>query len=629
MLPSDHHQGLLVFEKKGRVYLFWRSTGLSTPGIFCVESRDGRVFNKRGSLVTFSRADGAKAVLDESPALRSSTLGTQTILSFVNAKKELVFVRVLPSGSWKITNTTAFFHGPTVCVKLSAKSGKKGTTIAFSSRNNRVIFLAKTTSDTLNRFRDAGDVLSARRSKFDVSVLSPLFTEAIPQGILLVYSAKDSEGRIVLGAAIVDRDHPEELVWRSDTPLWRASSRVSADGVVLGGANIGKYFFVYVKRPGKEVECFPVARYWEAIQQKEKRGIVLPPRKKGKQIPLERYQANPVLEPIVKNAWEAFATFNPAAILLGDRIHLLYRAQGYDGLSVLGYAASTDGVRIDERESEPVFVPSRAFETRKKGVKNYPYVSGGGTGGCEDPRLVEIAGTVYLIYVAFDGAHPPGVALSYVSKANFLAKRWRWSRPKLISRPGSIQKNWVLFPEKINGQYVILHGLSPHIRIEYIVDPKKLGDGKYIESLSSHGGGGYVETARLRAWDNIVRGVGAPPLRTKAGWLVFYHGMDMRDPGKYKVGVMLLDLLHPERILRRSMEPVLEPETEYENGGHKRGVVYVCGAVIKEGKLYVYYGAADRSSAVAMADLDTFLASLLREEPPKLTKMNLKKSNNF
>lgn len=251
--------------------------------------------------------------------------------------------------------------------------------------------------------------------------------------------------------------------------------------------------------------------------------------------------------------------------------------------------------------------------------------SGGGTGGCEDPRLVEIDGTVYLIYVAFDGSHPPGVALASISKQHFLEKRWRWSTPRLISRPGQIQKNWVLFPEKINGKYAILHGLTPEIKIEYLDSLTDLGKTRCIESLSSHGGRGYIDTDRLAAWDNIVRGAGAPPVRTDAGWLVFYHGMDMRDPGKYKVGAMLLDLRHPERILRRALEPVLEPETEYENSGHKRGVVYVCGAVVKDGTLFVYYGASDRTSAVATARLDTFVNDLLRERAPSLTKMNIRK----
>ncbi|MDP2838285.1 MAG: hypothetical protein Q8O53_03360 [Candidatus Moranbacteria bacterium] len=621
MTPSNIYQGLLTFEKQGKVHLFWRSTRSSTPGIFSVESSNGKNFKKSSGAVSFFRVDGTKLALGSAPILRASMVGTKTVLSFVNSQKEVLFVAPTRGGSWKVIATPVELHGPTVCLKLPAKGGKKSRIIAFSARGMRVISQGSSLRD-LEQLKDAGDVLEARRQGFDTTALLPLWTELIPQGILLVYSAKNTLGRLTVGAAIFDRERPKTLLWRSDVPLFEVPAHVASDAALIGGARVGKYFFVYLQSPGKVVECFPMARYWEAVQKNKRHDFVLPPRKKGVMIRLERLEANPVLEPIAKHAWEAFATFNPAAITLDGRVHLLYRAQGYDGLSVLGYAVSQDGIHIDERLTDPAFVPSRAIDTKEG---RYPYVSGGGTGGCEDPRLVEIDGVVYLMYIAFDGAHPPGIALSHISKANFLARKWRWARPKLISQPGQIQKNWVLFPKKINGKYVILHGLSPTIRLEYVDDLKKLGNGKYIESLSSHGGQGYVEARRLRAWDNIVRGVGAPPLWTEHGWLVFYHGMDMRDPGKYKVGVMLLDLKHPDIILRRSLEPVLEPETSYENGGHKRGVVYVCGAVIKDGKLFVYYGAADRTSAVAMADLDTFLQSLLKEEAPVLKKMNTKK----
>lgn len=623
MLPAQAYQGLLAFEKKEKVHLFWRALEPSTRGIFSFESTDGKSFHNPFSFIALHAADGNKIVLGKQPYLRASALGTKTVLTFSLGSEGLAFATGGRDGDWKVIATSSLFDRATVLTKLPAKSGKKVLSVAFSSRNSRSIFQAKTSAPELNRWRDAGDVLTVRRSRFDTSNLSPLYTTLIPQGILLVYSAKTASGRLAIGAALFDRDEPSEMLWRSDTPLWEAPDEVSTEATILGGVNIGKYFFIYLQSPGKEIERFPMARYWEAIQKNKPSTFVLPPRKKGSKIVLERLPSNPVLEPIAKNAWEAFATFNPAAIELDGRVHLLYRAQGYDGLSVLGYASSLDGIRIDERDPKPAFVPSEA--TAQDNARPYPYVSGGGTGGCEDPRLVEINDRIYLMYVAYDGCNPPGVALTHISKADFLAKRWKWTRPKLISRPGQIQKNWVLFPEKINGRYALIHGLSPKIKIEYIDDPKALGDGNYIESLSSHGGGGYIEAMRLGAWDNIVRGVGAPPLKTKYGWLIFYHGMDMRDPGKYKVGVMLLDLEHPEIILRRAIEPVLEPETEYENSGHKRGVVYVCGAVTKDGKLFVYYGASDRTSAVAMADLETFLQSLLKEEPPVLTKMNTQK----
>lgn len=620
MSSSRAYQGLVVFEKKGKPCLFWRPMRSTLPSVFSVESKSGKVFQKTASAVSFFDADGKKIALNETPFLRSSTVGTKSVLSFVGNKKEVSFATLKGTSSWHVVATPDLFHGPTVVVKVPAHAGKKSKYIAFSARNSRTLFQGRS-ADGLDDFRDFGDVVEARRKRFDAADLTPLLAMMVPQGILLVYAAKNPAGKLSVGAVLFDRDRPKVVLWRSEEALFEMSGRSSSDTVLLGGINIGKYFYLYVQGPRKEVEYFPIARYWEAVGKGVRHDFVLPPRKKGAVIVLDRSTSNPVLKPIARHSWEAFATFNPAAIVLDDRIHLLYRAQGYDGLSVLGYAASMDGIHIDERLSDPVFVPSQAGRG-KYGDDGYTSVSGGGTGGCEDPRLVEIDGTIYLIYVSFDGAHPPGVALSYIAKKDFMAKRFRFSRPKLISRPGQIQKNWVLFPKKIAGKYAVLHGISPKIRIEYIDDPKSLGDGKFIESLSSHGGGGYVEATRLRAWDNIVRGAGAPPLWTPHGWLVFYHGMDMRDPGKYKVGVMLLDLEHPENILRRSLEPVLEPETEYENGGHKRGVIYVCGAVIKGGKLFVYYGAADCTSAVAVADAETFLQSLLKEEAPVLTKMN-------
>lgn len=624
MLPEKKYRGLFVFEKKGKIRLFWSSENTSLPGIFSAESDDGKAFKKHSTRITLFRADGTKTISPDIPVIRGSVLGTKTILSLsALEKKRGIIATVGAGGSWDIINETTLLAGPTVFVKIPATSGKKSSVIAFSTRDPKTIFQARS-NDTLERFRDTGDVLDARRRSFDATALTPLYGELTPQGILLVYTASNSLGKIVVGAALFDREHPTTLLWRSPEALWESPEKISAHTRVLGGVNGGKYFFIYLQSHGKPVEFFPLARYWESVTKKQPGTLVLPQRKKGIPIQLARAQANPVLEPVSKNSWEAFATFNPAALYLNGRVHLLYRAQGYDGLSVLGYASSSDGIHIDERLSYPVFISTRPFDIKPLPSDKAPLlVSGGGTSGCEDPRLVEIDGFIYLIYIAFDGINPPGVALTYISKSNFIAKRFKWSQPTLISRPKQIQKNWVLFPEKINGKFVVLHGLSPKVKIEYIDDPKKLGHGKYIESLTSHGGGGYIEAKRLDAWDNIVRGVGAPPLKTKYGWLVFYHGMDMRDPGKYKVGAMLLDLNHPEEILCRAIEPVLEPETEYENNGHKRGVVYVCGAIIKGEKLFVYYGAADRTSAVAMANLETFLQDLIKNKAPTLEKMNV------
>ena len=272
-------------------------------------------------------------------------------------------------------------------------------------------------------------------------------------------------------------------------------------------------------------------------------------------------------------------------------------------------------MRIASRSSDPVFVPSNPFDIRKKGTPKltFQYVSGGGWGGCEDPRLTRIGHRVYMTYVAFNGSCPPGVALTSIATKDF-GKNWNWSVPRLISRPNQIQKNWVIFPEKIRGKFAVMHNISPSICIEYLdsLDDPHL----VIDSTPPR-----PKPEDADRWDNIVRGVGAPPIRTDEGWLVLYHAMDSRDPDRYKVGAMLLDLTHPETVLARSPDPILEPEADYENRGHKQGVVYVCGTVVKGGTLFVYYGASDRTLAVATADIKRFVSAIRHAKPPKLTKV--------
>ncbi len=462
--------------------------------------------------------------------------------------------------------------------------------------------------------------------------LTVLRAERVAEGILIFYTSVNGWGFPMVDALLVDKDEPTEVLWRSPEPLWEAPlSMPLIAPVPVAIVHSQNKLFLYAENHdgGIDVLSLPKIRIKLFPQKKTDRERADKSTTKKRHrtltsVELTRYAGNPLLEPVSDNHWEAFAAFNPAALHIDGRVHLLYRAQGHDGLSTLGYASSSDGVSMEERLEYPVFVPSREFDTRTKGADKspYPYVSGGGYGGCEDPRLILIEETIYLIYVAFDGERPPGVALSSISKSDFLAKEWTWTVPRLISEPGKIQKNWVLFPEKINGKFAILHGISPKMQVEYVDSLDELGmNGKYVESLRSHGGHGYEEEERKKHWDNIVRGAGAPPIYTPHGWLVFYHAMDFRDPGKYKVGAMLLDLSNPEKVLHRAKRPVLEPETHYENHGHKRGVVYVCGAVVKDDVLFVYYGASDKTVAVAAVSFPEFLADLMADKMPVLNRL--------
>ncbi len=341
-----------------------------------------------------------------------------------------------------------------------------------------------------------------------------------------------------------------------------------------------------------------------------------------KQPPFEKFEGNPIITPREGNEWESKATFNPSALHVEGNVHILYRAIGDGDVSVLGYAVSRDGFSVDERGEQPAFAPHKIkiFSPEERMQAPLIYSSGGGwNGGCEDPRLTLIDGRVYLIYTAFDGWASLRRALTSISLEDFLEKRWKWEKPVLISPPGEIHKNWVLFPEKINGKYAILHSISPTVRIDYF-DSLDIFDGtKFIQSVP----GNRQEEI---GW-GVMKGAGPPPIKTEDGWLLFYHGLDKLDPGRYKLGAMLLDLKDPTKVLYRSPRPILEPDEYYENHGFKGGIIYSCGAVVIGNDLLIYYGGADAVVCVATAKLDQFLKELKTHEIPKLKAVK-KRSRN-
>ncbi|MBU6426957.1 hypothetical protein KGQ27_01830 [Patescibacteria group bacterium] len=324
---------------------------------------------------------------------------------------------------------------------------------------------------------------------------------------------------------------------------------------------------------------------------------------------VKRHGANPVISPQSWNDWEAAGTFNPAAIQ-DDKggVHLLYRAIGSDGVSRIGYASSKDGLRFDDRSDYPVFAMRKPRENIVEDVPDdlkkpdpVMFPSGGSWGGCEDPRLVRIGDNIYMTYNAFDGWDFIRIAVTSIKASDFFNKRWNWRRPIFISSKNQINKNWVLFPEKINGKFAIIHSIVPKIEIEYVDSIDSIP--REIESPRKSG----PQPGRPNHWDNLVRSAGPPPLKTDRGWLLLYHAMDKKEPQiGYKLGAMLLDLAEPTKVIARSPAPILVPSEWYENDW-KPGVVYACGATIKNNDLFVYYGGGDKHVCVAHTPLKGLL----------------------
>ncbi len=155
----------------------------------------------------------------------------------------------------------------------------------------------------------------------------------------------------------------------------------------------------------------------------------------------KRLTKGPLLIPRQEIEWEKKAVFNPAAILVGGKISILYRAMSPDNTSVIGLAETVDGTHLTSIGDKPVYVPRESFEEKK-----VP----GGNSGCEDPRLTKIGSKIYMYYTAYNGITPPQVAMSSISQQDFLAKKWKWTTPVLVTRDGVDDKDGCLHPEKVN-----------------------------------------------------------------------------------------------------------------------------------------------------------------------------------
>ncbi|MDP3763759.1 MAG: hypothetical protein Q8Q92_03925 [bacterium] len=313
-----------------------------------------------------------------------------------------------------------------------------------------------------------------------------------------------------------------------------------------------------------------------------------------------RLKKNPIIEPDPNHAWESKATYNPAAIELGGKVHILYRALSDDNTSTIGYATSLDGAHITERLSEPVYIPREDFETKKIEKVN---------SGCEDPRITKIGKDLYMCYTAFDGIGPPRVAVTSIEEKDFLARRWKWKKPELITPKGIDDKDTCIFPEKVNGKYLILHRIGTDICGDFLksLDFRTETVNKCIRIFGPRPG----------MWDSAKVGITAPPVKTEHGWVLLYHAISEHHH-TYRIGAALLDLKDPTTVLSRSADPIFSPEEPFEKEGIVKSVVFPCGMIVRpprlgeagDGLLYIYYGGADKVVGVATMELKILVKAL-------------------
>jgi len=254
-------------------------------------------------------------------------------------------------------------------------------------------------------------------------------------------------------------------------------------------------------------------------------------------------------------------------------------------LSWLLVAFSRDGLTIDSF-GEEAFLPANRYEAF----------------GVEDPRLTRIDDRFYFTYVAVS---EHGVATSLASTADFKS----FERHGIIFCPEN--KDVVLFPEKIDRQYVALHRPSPQ---SHFSSPEIwIARSPDLRHWGSHRRLLGAEVV----WATAKIGGGTPPIRTDRGWLSLFHGHAKPGAGagvgEYAAAALLLDPDRPERVIGFSPQPVMAAEKEFERSGFLPDIVFPTGLVRREDHLLVYYGAADMATGVAqysLSDLSKSVAAI-------------------
>lgn len=424
----------------------------------------------------------------------------------------------------------------------------------------------------------------------------PVYT---PDGWLFIYSyitGYRSDHKIFgVEAILFDLENPWKIVARTEQPFMLPETSYEKQGIVPNivfptGALVENDSLA-ILYGAADTTCCVATCSLTSILKRLKLIQAHPTQLKSAQIQVERPPTNPIISPIKEHNWENKYTLNPAAIELAGDIHILYRAMGDDDTSTFGYARSHDGIRIDERLDKPVYFPRDDEELKKRP----------GNSGCEDPRLTLIDDRLYMCYTAYDAQSTTKAALTSISLADFQNKQWNWDRAIMITDPRQNNKDVCLFPEKIRGKYYFFHRLDPDMWIDSVED---LGFVK-----KNYLTGTVFMRPREGKWDSIKIGISCPPFKTDKGWLIIYHGISNQDR-MYRQGAILCDLEHPDHILSRLDEPILQPELPYEMNGLRPGTVFVCGGVIREGKLFMYYGGADQYTAVATIEVEKLLSAL-------------------
>lgn len=302
----------------------------------------------------------------------------------------------------------------------------------------------------------------------------------------------------------------------------------------------------------------------------------------------ERHPANPILT-AADWPYPVNAVFNPAAAACNGETVLLARVEDRRGISHLTVARSANGVDGWAVAPEPLLAPADGIESEQWGF--------------EDPRVVWLEQPGHwAITCTIYGPAGPAVFLATTEDFDTVERHGVVRQPE--------DKNAALLPHRIDGRWVLLHRPKTEFgggRGEIVLSRS--------DDLVSWSAPEQVLQPRDGAWwDSLRIGIGPPPLRTEHGWLLLYHGVKDTVAGDmYRVGLVLLDLDEPTRVLHRLPAWILAPLADYERTGDVPNVVFPCGLLHDEAsdEIRLYYGAADSSICLATARLRDLIDAVL------------------
>ncbi|MEM5881687.1 MAG: hypothetical protein QW633_01915 [Candidatus Aenigmatarchaeota archaeon] len=315
-------------------------------------------------------------------------------------------------------------------------------------------------------------------------------------------------------------------------------------------------------------------------------------------VKLKRYEKNPILKPSKCGIWEIEEEkFNPCVIEFKNKYIMLFRKvlpiknSRKLNVSFIGICESKDGLEF--KKEEILFGPQYSYEAY----------------GCEDPRVTKVEKNYFITYTAL-GSIPPKpetVRLSLAITKDF----------KNVEKIGLItpynSKAGFIFPKRFNNKLCLMFTYNPdiapsQIAVVYFNEIKELKDENFWKNYQIENY--FLNLKRVSPFVEV----GAPAIETKEGWLlimpeIIFEGGIFKE---FRITAALLDLEDPTKILSQLKEPLLVPEIGYEmeRDFEPKKIAFPSGTLIKDDKLYVYYGASDRYCCLATCNINELLQEL-------------------